>query len=263
MSSKITPANVRSFVRGNSRMLLDVSGVYKLRPWEEDQLFLRSYLCSDCLSLGKCKGHCGCAVPNLFYDTKRVDNYGKWGSMMNKKTWTQFMEANDITDIKSVPLNRLAEIAKQYTDYYSGEEAMTYDIGLREDKAIADLGTLKINEVKKASFDIPNILPFGVQIKTIHAGCGCTVPSWSNTVAKPGESLTVEVQFEARQYGHFFKNVTVVFTDSRILNTVLSIKGKILRNDELETSAGVVNNLGSVDGAAVSDQAADNRPGEA
>lgn len=63
-------------------------------------------------------------------------------------------------------------------------------------------------------------------IKNARGSCGCTVPKWPNEPIKPGQSASIEVQYDTKRLGSFTKTITVETTES-IGKQVLTIKGNV------------------------------------
>lgn len=79
----------------------------------QEQVALRSFLCSDCVELTKCK-HCGCATPAMFYAPFKEDPEQKWGTFLSNSQWLalknniskyhEFIEALNNSNAASAPI---------------------------------------------------------------------------------------------------------------------------------------------------------------
>ncbi len=64
--------NVQNFIQGYKNLYLHDT----LPLHIQEQVQLRSYLCSPCLTNGKCL-RCGCKTPAMFYAPEKRDEAGK------------------------------------------------------------------------------------------------------------------------------------------------------------------------------------------
>lgn len=91
---KITLKNIKSFLEGNSQLLLDT---LNLKPeWFKEQIAYRALQCGDCLKQGKCK-ECGCAVPGKFYVKTSCNKGERFPDLMNQEQWEEFKRQNNMT----------------------------------------------------------------------------------------------------------------------------------------------------------------------
>ena len=89
---KITLNNIRQYLEGNSRMMLDNVGL--VGEHIQEQIAYRMLLCKGCLDVGACE-KCGCSVPGKLYVSQSC-NPDKFPDLMNEEDWNNFKEANDV-----------------------------------------------------------------------------------------------------------------------------------------------------------------------
>lgn len=77
-----------------------------------------------------------------------------------------------------------------------------------------DFGMLKEGEKVRHTFTFKNTGDHPLVISDVRASCGCTVPSYSKNPVAPGQSGTIEVEFNTRnQKGKNNKNI-IVFSNA-------------------------------------------------
>jgi len=89
---KITLKNIRQYLEGNSRMMLDNVGL--VGEHIQEQIAYRMLLCKGCLIAGACE-KCGCSVPGKLYVSQSC-NPDKFPDLMNEEDWCNFKETNDV-----------------------------------------------------------------------------------------------------------------------------------------------------------------------
>lgn len=87
--SRINLTNIKAFIQGESRMMLDFfnSLPFHIQEQVDYRIGMVSEKSPECLK-GKCI-QCGCSTPDLFYADKQCD--GKcYPVMMNEEEWETF-----------------------------------------------------------------------------------------------------------------------------------------------------------------------------
>lgn len=94
MKNKITLKNIKSYIEGNSQLLLEN---LNLQPEHiQEQIAYRRLLCSnDCMITGKCK-YCGCEVLGKTSVKESCNKNERFPDLMNAKEWLIYKETNDI-----------------------------------------------------------------------------------------------------------------------------------------------------------------------
>lgn len=89
-----------------------------------------------------------------------------------------------------------------------------------------DFGTLQKGDPAEVLFTFTNTSEADVQLTRVKASCGCTTPSWTRDVVKPGATGEIKVKYNTNRVGPFTKSVTVTY-DSAERPVVLYIRGKV------------------------------------
>lgn len=89
-----------------------------------------------------------------------------------------------------------------------------------------DFGTLQKGDPAEFTFTFKNVSKADVQLSNVKASCGCTTPSWTREVVKPGESGDIRVKYNSNRVGPFTKSVTITY-DTEEKPMVVYIKGKV------------------------------------
>jgi hypothetical protein len=85
--------NIKSFLEGNSKMLLAQAG---LQPQHiKEQIAYRMMICSDCVKEGHCE-FCGCDVPGKLYVSESCNKGEKFPDLMSRIDWELYKIDNDI-----------------------------------------------------------------------------------------------------------------------------------------------------------------------
>lgn len=83
----------------------------------------------------------------------------------------------------------------------------------------------------KCTFRAVNVSGAPVAVISARANCGCTVPSYQRTPVAPGDTLKVEVDFNAvGRPGRFAKKVYINSSDS--VQSVLTVKGTVVAGSQ-------------------------------
>lgn len=78
-----------------------------------------------------------------------------------------------------------------------------------------NFGDLKANKPVKVDFRFKNISEAPLTIDNVRTTCGCTAPDWSDEVVAPGETGSINIEFDAKKEGYFRKKITVFFSGQR------------------------------------------------
>ena len=90
---KINLKNIKSFLEGNSKMLLANAGIQQEHL--KEQVAYRMLLCSDCMEKGSCK-ICGCDLPGKLYVSESCNKGEIFPDLMSKPEWDKYKKENDI-----------------------------------------------------------------------------------------------------------------------------------------------------------------------
>lgn len=95
------------------------------------------------------------------------------------------------------------------------------------DKETYDFGDILMTKPASVEFKFTNVGDVPLIISNVTAPCGCTVPQWTKTPVKKGETGIITVTFTPNptQPLPFTKNVTIT-SNAKINPKVLYIKGK-------------------------------------
>lgn len=96
-----------------------------------------------------------------------------------------------------------------------------------EQEAI-NMGVLSWKDPALATFKITNVSQELLHIKSVEPGCDCTVVTWTKDPIRPGKSGIINVTYNARQLGHFEKDI-IVRTDATDKPVYLSINGEVVQ----------------------------------
>ncbi len=91
-----------------------------------------------------------------------------------------------------------------------------------------NFGTIKQGEVVEHDFKFKNTGESDLIIVKMKGSCGCTVPKWSNTPVKPGESSTFHVKFNsAGKHNKQNKSVTIT-CNTASGREIVYVKGDVI-----------------------------------
>lgn len=96
MEKKITIKNIKSFLEGNSNMLLDKIGFQPAHI--KEQVAYRIMMCESCMLNGKCEV-CGCDVPGKLYVKESCNKGVKFPDLMSRQEWDVFKKENGIDGV--------------------------------------------------------------------------------------------------------------------------------------------------------------------
>jgi Protein of unknown function (DUF1573) len=89
-----------------------------------------------------------------------------------------------------------------------------------------DYGTVAQNSARERKFTFTNTGNEPLIIKSAKGSCGCTVPTYPKEPIMPGESATIDVNYDTNRVGAFTKTVTIVTNETSDTHT-LTIKGDV------------------------------------
>ncbi|MEO1517790.1 MAG: DUF1573 domain-containing protein [Bacteroidota bacterium] len=94
-----------------------------------------------------------------------------------------------------------------------------------------DYGTIEQGSDPLRVFNFTNKGTEPLQITHAKGSCGCTVPKWPKEPIFPGEAAKIEVRYDTKRMGKFFKRVTLT-TNENVEKRVISIKGEVVKKLE-------------------------------
>jgi len=89
-----------------------------------------------------------------------------------------------------------------------------------------DLGLLKQDQPKTVGFTFKNISEEPITIDNVRVSCGCTAPEWDLIPILPGETGVVNIQYDAKKQGYFYKKIRVFFSNQRRAE-IIYIEGEV------------------------------------
>lgn len=90
--------------------------------------------------------------------------------------------------------------------------AQTKQAEIKFDKVVHNFGRFTDKDpIQKCTFVFKNVGDAPLVINQAIGSCGCTVPTFTKTPIKPGETGEIKVTYSGRRssYGHFKKTITV------------------------------------------------------
>lgn len=99
--------------------------------------------------------------------------------------------------------------------------------GLEAVQPVIDCGQVVFMTPAKVDFEIRNTSSNPLFIKNIRTSCGCTEVNYPHTPISKGASVKVSVGYDAKQLGHFEKQVAL-YTDSNDKPLVLMVRGVVV-----------------------------------
>lgn len=119
-------------------------------------------------------------------------------------------------------------LALMSTFGFSQERASTESAGqFSFETVVLDYGSIEQHADGERVFKFTNIGTAPIVISSVKGSCGCTVPTYSKNVIKPGESGEIKVKYDTNRIGAFTKTVTLTSNASEP-SKVLRIKGDVL-----------------------------------
>lgn len=78
-----------------------------------------------------------------------------------------------------------------------------------------DFGNLKKGEIAKTAFRFKNISQEPLAIDNIRTSCGCMAADWQDEIVPPGQAGQIQIEFDAKKPGYFYKKITAYFNGQR------------------------------------------------
>ena len=94
-------------------------------------------------------------------------------------------------------------------------------------ETLIDYGTIENGDNGKKTFEFKNTGNSPLIFSRIFSSCGCTIPKKPEKPIQPGESGTIEVEYDTKRTGLFQKAITVN-SNAKTPNVILRIKGEVL-----------------------------------
>jgi hypothetical protein len=89
-----------------------------------------------------------------------------------------------------------------------------------------DFGDVSYRVPVKHQFRFKNTGETQLIIDNIRSSCGCTATDWSMEPLMPGAESEIEVEFDAKKKGYFYKKIKVYFNGIK-KPEILSIEGDV------------------------------------
>ena len=109
------------------------------------------------------------------------------------------------------------------------------------EKILIDYGIIDHGVDGKRTFNFKNTGTAPLIFNRIYSSCGCTIPKKPGKPILPGESGSIDVEYDTKRTGAFQKAITV---NSNAVNSniILRIKGEILPELELDENGNPIEN---------------------
>ena len=109
------------------------------------------------------------------------------------------------------------------------------------EKILIDYGIIDHGVDGKRTFNFKNTGTAPLIFNRIYSSCGCTIPKKPEKPILPGESGSIDVEYDTKRTGAFQKAITV---NSNAVNSniILRIKGEILPEPELDKNGNPIEN---------------------
>lgn len=91
-----------------------------------------------------------------------------------------------------------------------------------------DFGKVKFDNPATTTFKFVNKSKKPTEIISVEASCGCTQPTWTESMILPGDTAFVKATYNAKTEGPFKKQVTIHTTISPF-PTQLILKGEVVK----------------------------------
>ena len=101
------------------------------------------------------------------------------------------------------------------------------------DHKLIDYGIVEFGIDGKKTFTFKNTGNAPLIFTRIYSSCGCTIPKKPEKPIMPGESSSIEVEYDTKRVGPFQKAITVN-SNAKTPNIILRIKGEVLPEEEDE-----------------------------
>jgi len=144
---------------------------------------------------------------------KRILLHSVFGLFLSVATFAQTQEAAPSTDPAEQPLGPVLEMESDVVDY----------------------GTIEKNSEPLRTLKFTNVGDEPLLIKNARGSCGCTVPTWPKEPILPGEESVIEIRYATNRVGSFSKKVTLTTNEVENSKSVITVKGKVLKEEEVES----------------------------
>ena len=104
---------------------------------------------------------------------------------------------------------------------------------IKFDQKLIDYGIVEFGIDGKKTFTFKNTGNAPLIFTRIYSSCGCTIPKKPKKPIMPGESSSIEVEYDTKRVGPFQKAITVN-SNAKTPNIILRIKGEVLPEEEEE-----------------------------
>ena len=94
---------------------------------------------------------------------------------------------------------------------------------------VFDFGDIDYGKEYKHAFVFKNNTTDTLNIETIRADCGCTVPDWEDTFTLPGSNGVIQVTYTPKKHGYFSEKIRVFFYEQK-KSITLSVEGYVFED---------------------------------
>lgn len=109
---------------------------------------------------------------------------------------------------------------------------------LTMEREVHNFGTVEHRGNTTYEFEVRNTGSAPLILSQVKTSCGCLVASWPKEPIAPGKTAAIRARYDSKRLGPINKSITVVSNDPEKPTTVLRIRGKVIRPEELhQTSA--------------------------
>ena len=92
---------------------------------------------------------------------------------------------------------------------------------------VQNLGEVMFQQPKTVAFEIRNSGTEPLQLKAVHASCGCTQVVWPQDPIAPGSTAKIEATYDAQFLGTFQKELEI-YTNASSEPTYLTLQGRVV-----------------------------------
>lgn len=78
-----------------------------------------------------------------------------------------------------------------------------------------DFGDLEHKQPVRHAFVFKNTSEQPITVENVRTTCGCTAPDWSYDPVLPGETGTINIEYDAQKTRYFRKRILVFFNEQR------------------------------------------------
>jgi len=109
------------------------------------------------------------------------------------------------------------------------QDAAKPEAGITWKSTTVDMGKIEQGKPVTVEFEFTNPSMVPLIINSVRPGCGCTAADYPKEPIVPGKSGKIKLTYNAAASGPFTKSTTVS-TNASEGNTVLIIKGEVVKN---------------------------------